>query len=68
MFRKEEKVLSLILALLNLAAGVNQYQSLDKFKEFCAFGLYLMLVASILLVIAVAWMWKKLPKKRKRTE
>ena len=68
MFRKEAKVLSLILALLNLAAGINQYQSLDKFKEFRAFGLYLMLVASILLVIAVAWMWKKLPKKRKRTE
>lgn len=68
MFRKEEKVLSLIFALLNLAAGVNQYQSLDKFKELRAFGLYLMLVASILLVIAVAWMWKKLPKKRKRTE
>lgn len=64
----KRKVLTLIFALLNLATGVYQYQSLREYKEFHAFGLYLMLVASILLVAAVAWMAKELPKRRKRTQ
>lgn len=64
----KRKVLTLIFALLNLATGVYQYQSLGEYKEFHAFGLYLMLASSILLVAAVAWMAKELPKRRKRTQ
>lgn len=63
----KKKVLSFIFAILNLALGAYQYQALEEYKEFRAFGLYLMLGASVLLVVAVLWMWKELPKKRKRT-
>lgn len=63
----KKKVLSFIFATLNLALGAYQYQALEEYKVFRAFGLYLMLGASILLVVAALWMWKELPKKQKRT-
>ena len=63
----KKKVLSFIFATLNLALGAYQYQAPEEYKEFRAFGLYLMLGASILLVVAALWMWKELPKKQKRT-
>ncbi len=58
----KKKILALILAGLNLSLAIYQYSSLGEFKEFVAYGFYLLLASSVLLFAATIFMAIKLPK------
>lgn len=58
----KKRIPALILAGLNLSLAIYQYSSLGEFKEFVAYGFYLLLASSVLLFAATIFMFIKLPK------
>ncbi|WP_019133269.1 hypothetical protein [Kallipyga massiliensis] len=59
----KKKIPSLIFAGINLALAVYQYSSFGEYMEFAAIGLYLMMIASVLLFAASIYLFIQLPKK-----
>lgn len=58
----KKRIPAIIFAGLNLALAIYQYSSLGEFKEFVAYGFYLLLASSVLLFAATIFMFIKLPK------
>ncbi|QQN55988.1 hypothetical protein I6H46_09005 [Anaerococcus obesiensis] len=51
---------------MNLAIAIFQYQSFEQYMEFATTGLYLMIIASVLLFAGSIFMAIQVPKKNKQ--
>ncbi|MFR6221965.1 MAG: hypothetical protein ACLUJE_07275 [Anaerococcus sp.] len=49
---------------MNLAIAIFQYQSFEQYMEFATTGLYLMIIASVLLFAGSIFMAIQVPKKK----
>ena len=51
---------------MNLAIAIFQYQSFEQYMEFATTGMYLMIIASVLLFAGSIFMAIQVPKKNKQ--
>lgn len=61
-----KKILTIVFSVLNLAIAIFQYQSFEQYMEFATTGLYLMIIASVLLFAGSIFMAIQVPKKNKQ--
>lgn len=61
-----KKILTIVFSILNLAIAIFQYQSFEQYMEFATTGLYLMIIASVLLFAGSIFMAIQVPKKNKQ--
>lgn len=61
-----KKILTIVFSVLNLAISILQYQSFEQYMEFATTGLYLMIIASVLLFAGSIFMAIQVPKKNKQ--
>lgn len=59
----KKKILTIVFSVLNLAIAIFQYQSFEQYMEFATTGLYLMIIASVLLFAGSIFMAIQVPKK-----
>lgn len=61
-----KKILTIVFSVLNLAIAIFQYQSFEQYMEFATTGLYLMIIASVLLFAGSIFMAIQVHKKNKQ--
>lgn len=59
----KKKILTIVFSVLNLAIAIFQYQSFEQYMEFATTGMYLMIIASVLLFAGSIFMAIQVPKK-----